>query len=374
MLDTSDIRLLLTVESLATDNGGPSRSVTRLATALARQGAEITVAFRDDGRPQLVPDTSEFLLAPFRARSAMRALPYAAHLRRVMQARCINLVCDFGLWLPENIASHASARSLRLPWLCSPRGLLEPWSRAHKSWKKTLAWGLYQRRILQRAQALVVTSREEGDNAAAVLPEVSRWLVPNGVELPPWPPAWPRAAMRQAVLMSRLHPKKRADLLIQAWARLKPKGWKLVIAGPGPEDYRRELRTLIASAGAQVQIELRDAVEGAEKSRLLFESELFVLPTMSENFGLVIAEALAHGLPVITTTGTPWTQLVERDCGWLIEPEAAALTACLDRAVALPAQALTQMGARGRELASEYSWDASARAFLARCADLPVSR
>ena len=99
-------------------------------------------------------------------------------------------------------------------------------------------------------------------------------------------------------------------------------------------------------------------LEGAEKRAALAHSELFVLPTRGENFGLAVAEALAHGTPAITTTAAPWEELVSRDCGWWVAPEAGAVREALSVALRLPASELARMGANGRALVREqFSWD-----------------
>jgi len=366
------VRLLITIPDLATDSGGPSLSALRTAEHAAAQGAEVAVAFAEDGRPRL-PAPGNIRLFPITAGSQSlltRSLAHYRGLGTAMTQFSPDVVYDFGVWLPQNAASFRAAANRHLPWICSARGMLEPWSRSSKSLKKALAWHLYQRRILQRAYALVATSPEERNNLQNLLPQSQIWLVPNGVDLPPLDAAKPTTPLRQALFLSRLDPKKQPDLLIRAWAKVRPAGWRLVIAGPGSGEYRRFLQQLINEQGAGTHIELRDAAFDLEKEKLFRESQLFVLPTFSENFGIVIAEALAYGLPVITTTGTPWSRIKQDGCGWYVEPAEPSVTEALRTACALTPAALSALGRNGRRLAQDYSWASTARSLLEHCTPL----
>jgi len=146
--------------------------------------------------------------------------------------------------------------------------------------------------------------------------------------------------------------------LIEAWASLAPGDWKLAIAGPDEAGYRAVLERQIRTHSLADRILLLGVVDDDEKWSLLEQCELFIGPSRTENFGMAIAEALQSGTPVITTTGTPWRELVERDCGWWVEPDAAALQRALKEATQAAAEELRRRGGKGRRLIAEkYSWD-----------------
>src|SRR6185369_15513882 len=109
----------------------------------------------------------------------------------------------------------------------------------------------------------------------------------------------------RALFLSRIHPKKGLLNLIEAWARLRPKNWELCIAGPDETNHLAAVMRLLGSFGLERQVRFLGELWGDAKSQAFLDSDLFVLPSFSENFGLVIAEALAHGIPVITTQATP---------------------------------------------------------------------
>jgi glycosyltransferase involved in cell wall biosynthesis len=125
----------------------------------------------------------------------------------------------------------------------------------------------------------------------------------------------------------------------------------LVLAGP---DEQRLLRNRELPKGVRYV----GAVEGAEKSRLLQHASVFILPSHSENFGVVVAEALMAGVPVIATHGTPWQSLENERCGWWIEMNEVCLRDALLVALETPATELRAMGRRGREFAVRaFSWE-----------------
>jgi glycosyltransferase involved in cell wall biosynthesis len=189
-------------------------------------------------------------------------------------------------------------------------------------------------------------------------------LVPNGVELPPNATPLPNGSFhrRRALFLSRLHPKKGLLNLIEAWNKVRPQGWELIIAGPDSARHLAEVQAKARGCGLDGTITFSGPIWGEAKTRLFRESDLFVLPSFSENFGLAVAEALACAVPVITTRATPWAEIEERNCGWWIDIGVAPLVHALEQAVSLSPAALREMGLRGRELIkTNYTWESSAR-------------
>lgn len=192
-------------------------------------------------------------------------------------------------------------------------------------------------------------------------------VIPNGVHVPSAGEA--RAFMPGGVLrlvtLGRLHPIKGLDNLIRACAALKraPGGapFTLTLAGAGDAAYTRELEALIDTLSLGAEVKLAGEIRGeATKASLFAESDLLVAPSHRENFGLAIAEALAHGVPVIAGRGTPWSGLVERGAGLWVDNNPESLARAITAAREMP---LAAMGTRGRAWALEaYSWDGVAGA------------
>jgi len=179
-------------------------------------------------------------------------------------------------------------------------------------------------------------------------------VVPNAVAEPP-PVAGdamtPPGHRRVLLFLSRIHEKKGLDMLLEAWNKCRPPEWRLVIVGSGEAGYLAKLQEF-CRANDVPDVQFHPHVEGAEREAVFRQASAFILPTFSENFGNVVAEALIRGLPVITTTGTPWADIVANQCGWCIEPTVGALRQVIGEVTATDPVRLQQMGARGREFAA----------------------
>lgn len=287
------------------------------------------------------------------------------------------LVHSHGVWQPANHWAAWAARRWDVPLIIHPRGMLEPWALDQKGLKKRFALALFQRADLDLARVLVATSEMEYANLRRLGLRQPVAVLPNGVELPAGPGGGdsilepgPRGGSQSASLgsdrervllfLSRVHPKKGLLVLVRAWQALAPAGWRLRIAGPDEDGHAVEVARLVEQFGLGGEIDLVGPVEGEFKVALYREADLFVLPTFSENFGVVVAEALAAGVPVITTRGAPWADLETYGCGWWIETGVSPLVDALRAATGLSDEARAAMGERGRVYVRRYDWDAIA--------------
>lgn len=157
---------------------------------------------------------------------------------------------------------------------------------------------------------------------------------------------------RQILFLSRVHVKKGINFLVEAADVLRNElqGYKILVAGEGDADYVEAMKRMICDRGLQDIVQLIGGVYGDEKWRLFQTSDFFVLPTHSENFGLAIAESLASGTPVISTVGTPWSDLNSSEAGAWIEIGTEPLVETLRRFLSLSEDELETMGRNGRKL------------------------
>ena len=262
------------------------------------------------------------------------------------------LVHSHGVWHPANHWAAQAARAWGVPLIIHPRGMLEPWALGQKPLKKRLALALFQRRDLESARAFVATSEMECEGLRRFGLKQPVAVIPNGVDFDDAAASDLGGARRQdgeriALFLSRVHPKKGVLELVQAWGQVAPAGWRLRIAGPDEGGHWGQVERLVRQLGLGARVEYLGPVEGARKAALYREADLFVLPTFSENFGVVVAEALAHGLPVITTRGAPWADLETYGCGWWIEVGVEPLVVALREAMALTRRAAGRDGGAG---------------------------
>lgn len=358
--DRSDVPVAVvqTTDSLDAHQGGPPRTISALATGLGHLGARVHVVAFGDGSDAVTPDPG-CADVEFVSRGRGGDVEYQDVVLRSEPM----VVHDHGLWLVSNRASAAAAARAGLPRVVSTRGMLEPWARRHHRWRKSAAWYAFQKRHLQRAAVLHATADAEAESLREIglTPPIA--VIPNGVTLPQMT-ATHAGGRRRALFLSRVHPKKGLPLLLDAWADVRPEGWELVIAGPDEGGHRAELEARAARLGLD-GVQFVGSIPDDEKWDLYRSADLFVLPTYSENFGVVVAEALAAGVPVLTTTGAPWVEVESHGCGWWVEPSLRPVRDALADAVSRTAEERRVMGLRGRSLvAARYDWDAIATQML----------
>lgn len=215
-----------------------------------------------------------------------------------------------GLWIRSTHRSIAYAHKYGIPCVISPHGMLNTWALQNGKYKKLIAMFLYQWRDLKHATLFHATAPSEYENIRRLGFKQPVMIAPLGVNVPPEMPGERNNNPKIALFLSRVHPVKGLINLVVAWARIKPVGWKLVIAGPNEDGHAAVVFAKAHALGIDHDIEIVGPVYGAEKDALYEKADLFVLPTYSENFGAVIAESLSYGVPVITTKGAPWSDLV----------------------------------------------------------------
>ncbi len=365
----STIEVHHSIASLNASAGGPSVSVVRLCEHLHEIGVctaihtlDVEAALGKTALPvrQGIP---VYFIPCWVSKRLRISVPFGFGNNLKQNASTAMAFHSHGIWLPVNHITAEFARKTGIPHIISPRGMLEGWSLEYKSLKKKIALSLYQGKDLRTATAFCATSLKEAENIRRLGLEQPIAVIPNGIDIPATPLGRDKKENRKALFISRLHPKKGLLDLIEAWRRLKGQArngserWHLTIAGPDEEGYKARIEAAIRNGKLEKDIDVLGPVYGAEKTALLNEANLFILPTYSENFGNVVAEALAAGVPVITTKGAPWRELETNHCGWWTETGVEGCYRAIIQATAISEKERQEMGRRGRTLVeTRYSW------------------
>lgn len=247
-----------------------------------------------------------------------------------------DLIHDHGAWLPFHLKIFLLAKFLRIPYVLSPHGNFEAWAMSHKGLKKKFAWHLYQKFIVKYSSALVVNSFHEYSRLRELGFKNKIAIIPNGVEFPVDRSGVDqeiKLPVKKALFFSRINPIKGVLELLEAWKASSALefGYVLNIYGNSDdESYLARVKSRIAELGLGDSVFLRGAVYGSEKWRIYKEHDFFILPSYSENFGIVVAEALFSGLPVITTDGAPWHHLDEMGFGKTVSLQDQSLRVAID--------------------------------------------
>lgn len=357
----ANMRTLHAVGNLDPQSGGPSRSVPALCEALAVRGCRIGLLarnrqFETDEVQSAKRRGVELTLAKTHS-NARLLFSGGRDLERTISG--FDIVHNHGIWHPFNHAVVDAAHRLGKMIIISPRGMLEPWALGFHAFRKRLAWSLFQRRDLDRVAAVHATSPGELEAIRRAGLRCPVAVIPNGTISPP--PGNSSPGSRSIVFLSRIHPKKGLLVLIEAVGRtaseLRRGGWRIDVYGHDEVGHLKQIQYAVAAGGLQDLVKLHHPVDGADRWAILRSGAVLVLPTMSENFGMVVVEALACGIPVITTTAAPWQQLEEFRCGWWVPPDVDGLQKALLEATRLPSMELRAMGNRGKALVTrEYSW------------------
>jgi glycosyltransferase involved in cell wall biosynthesis len=230
----------------------------------------------------------------------------------------------------------------------------------YRRWRKSIARSLFQDGVLRAASMLHATSEDEASSYRDLGFRNRIEIIPLGMDVLPRVNTDQARAGRRALFLGRLHYVKGIDWLVDAWIRLESDfpDWELSVVGPLEPSYMLEIeRMKLATSGKRVSF--IGPLYGDEKQSYLANSELFILPSRSENFGLTVLESLMMEVPVIATKGMPWSGLVTADAGWWIDPGPLALEDAMRNAMLMPNSSLRRMGKNGRLWAeADFSWSA----------------
>jgi glycosyltransferase involved in cell wall biosynthesis len=338
------MKILHVINGLSVNRGGPPAALAALALAQANRGDDVVVfsSFRSPPPVTLSPGLHPRILvceAPTDIDSKWYHRCVLTELRKLVRDR--QIVHIHGTWRYHLPAAAKAASELGIPYIIRPAGNLGTALRQHKWYMKWPYFKLIERRIFQHAAAIHCTSAMEAEELAGLGLNARKFVVPNAVHVGSLREVEYEAVIREIcpqiktehhviLNVGRITWKKRLNLLVEAFARLHREfpQWRLILAGTHEDPQLvRQLQVEAAKHGVGELVSLPGAVGGREKSALYSRAEMFVLPSLHENFGVSVAEALQFGIPCVVSHGVALSaDVVEQGAGLACASESEALT------------------------------------------------
>lgn len=360
------MKVLIFITNISLNSGGPSRSVPMLVKGLSEAGMDITLATlrTENMNTHMIENTSaKFKTWDYRVSKG--------ELEKYILSEKFDLIQLQSIWAIYYHQIAEIARKHNIPYLITPRGMLEPWSLSQKKLKKRIAMFLYQMKDLQKSACIYTTAEMEAMHVRELGVNSPISVIPNGIDTQGYICRTSSVYVKKQILfLSRIHEKKGIELLIDAFAHLHADfyEWSVAIVGNGESDYIESLKKKVKQLGLEDCIDIRPPVFGEAKIKLYQESSIFCLPSYSENFGMVIAEAMSCGVPAITTNGTPWQLLNgnstsmgaslnmlgdDKRTGWCIDLSVENLEKALREAMIMDSVTLYDIGQRGSKMVND---------------------
>lgn len=362
--------------------GGLPESAYQFARHLAGAGAAVRVLTTNAngwGKRLDAPAMAEYehgrsFAVRYCARVARQSVSLELAGALPEQVRWADVVHLHAAYSFPTIPTLLTARMLQRPVVWTPHGAFQRWSGSRRVGLKSL-WEKVCIAIGSDSLVLHLTSENEAAETRARFPRTTIELIPNGVEIPPTLGREPRGAGLRLGFVGRLDPKKGVENLLAACRIAKERGapaFSLTIAGSGTNEYETELGREIDRLELSNEVTLLGDVRGEEKRRMYGRTDVVVMPSFTENFGIVVAEALAHGAAVIASTGTPWKEVERKGCGLWVNNDPTSLADAITRINSMP---IAEMGERGRRwMAADFSWEKCASEMIALYKSLRAQR
>jgi len=347
--------------------GGPVHGMAAYTDMLVQRGYPVTVfsSSKDaDGSAVRLNPRAQVIQCANPRWGSLRYCP--ALWQRALAAK-LDLVHSHGLWTDVHRLAGHIARARELPHLLAPCGMLAPGALQRHWWKKILVKLWFQQQVLHEAKCLHAKSSKEYEDLRRLGLRNPIAIIANPIARPTHSIEMSSERFRQThsiaeskhvlLFLGRLHPVKGLPRLLQAWSALHNfhSTWTLVLAGPGEETHRKEYESFAANLCCHDSVVFTGELDATRKWAALSAADLFVMPSDFENFGNSIVEAMLSGIPVITTTGTPWEMLPAEGAGWCVEPDVEAVTAALFDALGLSDDERKNMGRRAAVFSQRFS-------------------
>lgn len=369
------MKVLHIIPSISYLRGGPSTAVIAMVKALREQGIDASILTTNDHGPGLHPELSTGHWVEY------QGLPVLAFPRWSPSVRILREFIfspQLSWWLHHHIhqfdllhvhavfsyastASMLQARYSNIPYILRTIGQLGPWSLRQSAFRKKIMLQLIEKSNIDSAAALHFTSEQERTEASQIISVNRSFVLPLGVDIPQVPfTRPPTSCCTKFLFLSRIHPKKQLHILLQAFAIVKANypalQWILQIAGDcDNQDYLLKLNQMISNSNLTEHCKWMGFITGPSKWKLLYDSDWFILPSASENFGIAVAEALSVGTPAIVAPQVAISDLIRKyDAGFVCPSTPELLAEAITLAINTPTNKYHTSAIR--LVQENYSW------------------
>lgn len=376
------MRVLEIVREMHPRYGGPPRVVVGHAQQLKKRGIGIEVVClarrgeEDETRAAWPELSSAQIPLHIFDYDPPQAIGRSTKLESYVGRRILDfdVMHAHGVWEHSLAAAARVFHAARKPYIISPHGMLDRWSRRRSAWKKWIAQKfLGTGAFLHQADAIVYGTRDEAHEADILRLPARRFIIPNGIELAHFQrrggdgvadllARFPTIATWETVVLfySRLHPKKGLDLLVEAFARLRhehPHAGIFAAVMPDDDHYAAVLGKRIAAHGLESQVVLTTELTGKAGRAVFNMADIFALPSRQEGFSMAIIEAMACGIPVLISDACHMNDVTEWRAGKVVPVSIDGIEAGLRELLGMDRDALAAMGSHGREVARRlFNW------------------
>ncbi len=276
--------------------------------------------------------------------------PISLSMRKKIKSFDADVLYLKGLWRQTSQEAYFwKKKNPNKTLIVSPAGMLQPIPFKNKKILKLISIFFIEKKLFKKCDILHTVSLIERKNLIESRYKFKKIVfIPEGIPKSKLKITKKTKFSKKLVSISRIAPIKGLEILLEACKNIDFNGWKILIYGNGSEGYINKLQKIINLNKLKENVELKEAVFNEEKYKVLSESSAFILPSYSESFGIAIAEAMFFGLPIITTTKTPWNAIKSRNLGWFVNPEKEALTIALQELFNSSENNLLKLGNRAK--------------------------
>ncbi len=371
------MKILHIIPGFEIRGGGGNRACAELCQSLAAFGHDVTVAHvgTKDEQCFAPENVTTRAFPPF----LLRGYAYSPTLRRYLRSQIpkVDLVHLHATWQYPNVTAARCCKIRHVPYIVQPHGNLHPWKLAHKAWRKMGHWRLVEKNILKNAAFIHVESDTDEEDVRRLIPEAKTFISPCGAfsklfEVKMFPDfikeKWPCFKEKKCLLyLARVDVNKGIEHLLNAYAKVLRfhHNYNLLIVGPDYAGTTERMKKLAHELGIGNNVVWGGMVTDEDRIRIIQNCDIYVLPSLSENFGISVLEALFCSKPVLTTTETPWHELSGHKAGIITQANAESIHDGLLRLMGLDHDALVKMGVNGYNLAkSKYEWSSIAQSLI----------